>query len=117
MNQTTKQPQNSKGKEKNYQKNYKKSGVSSAASQKKTTQKRPSPKKTVDSKKNTAKRQYKRAEKPKLPIKIIPLGGLGEICKNIKLYEIDGDLFKVVLGMSITDEQMTGIEIVIPDVT
>ena len=117
MNQTTKQPQNSKGKEKNYQKNYKKSGVSSAASQKKTTQKRPSPKKTVDSKKNTAKRQYKRAEKPKLPIKIIPLGGLGEIGKNITLYEYDGDMFLVDCGMSFPDEEMPGIDIVIPDFT
>lgn len=117
MNQTTKQPQNSKGKEKSYQKNYKKSGVSAPATQKKTVQKKPSTKKTVDSKKTTAKRQYKRTEKPKLPIKIIPLGGLGEIGKNITLYEYDGDMFLVDCGMSFPDEEMPGIDIVIPDFT
>ena len=117
MNQTTKQPQKSKGKDNNYQKNFKKSGVSAPATQKKTAQKKPSTKKTVDSRKNTPKRQYKRTEKPKLPIKIIPLGGLGEIGKNITLYEYDGDMFLVDCGMSFPDEEMPGIDIVIPDFT
>lgn len=49
------------------------------------------------------------------PIKIIPLGGLGEIGKNITLYEFDGDMFLVDCGMAFPDEDTPGIDIVIPD--
>ena len=54
---------------------------------------------------------------PKKPVKIIPLGGLGEIGKNITLYEYDGDMLLVDCGMSFPDEEMPGIDIVIPDFT
>ncbi|MBQ4118857.1 MAG: ribonuclease J [Clostridia bacterium] len=52
---------------------------------------------------------------PKIPVKIIPLGGLLEIGKNITLYEYDGDMFLVDCGMAFPDEEMPGIDIVIPD--
>lgn len=51
----------------------------------------------------------------KKPIKIIPLGGIGEIGKNITLYEYDGDMILVDCGMSFPDEETPGIDIVIPD--
>ncbi len=51
------------------------------------------------------------------PLHIIPLGGLGEIGKNITLYEYDGDMFLVDCGMSFPDEETPGIDIVIPDFT
>jgi len=63
------------------------------------------------------KRYKKPPEEPKKPVKIIPLGGLGEIGKNITLYEYDGDMFLVDCGMSFPDEDMPGIDIVIPDFT
>ena len=50
-------------------------------------------------------------------MKIIPLGGLGEIGKNITLYEFEGDMFLVDCGMSFPDEDTPGIDIVIPDFT
>lgn len=50
-----------------------------------------------------------------LPIKIIPLGGLGEIGKNITMYEYDGDIILVDCGMSFPDEDTPGVDIVIPD--
>ncbi|MBE6728512.1 MAG: ribonuclease J [Ruminococcaceae bacterium] len=56
-------------------------------------------------------------KKPSLPMRIIPLGGLGEIGKNITLYEYDGDMFLVDCGMSFPDEDTPGIDIVIPDFT
>lgn len=51
------------------------------------------------------------------PIRIIPLGGLGEIGKNITLYEFDGDMILVDCGMSFPDEETPGIDAVIPDFT
>lgn len=51
------------------------------------------------------------------PLKIIPLGGLGEIGKNVTLYEYDGDMFLVDCGMTFPDEETPGIDIVIPDFT
>ena len=61
-------------------------------------------------------RRYGRRQTLK-PLKIIPLGGLGEIGKNITLYEYDGDMFLVDCGMSFPDEETPGIDIVIPDFT
>lgn len=63
------------------------------------------------------RKNYRKTEPIKLPVKIIPLGGLGEIGKNITLYEYDGDMFLVDCGMSFPDEEMPGIDIVIPDFT
>ncbi|MDD6479040.1 MAG: ribonuclease J [Oscillospiraceae bacterium] len=54
---------------------------------------------------------------PKKPIRIIPLGGLGEIGKNITLYEYDGDMILVDCGMTFPDEDTPGVDIVIPDFT
>ena len=56
-------------------------------------------------------------QKASKPIKIIPLGGLGEIGKNITLYEYDGDMFLLDCGMTFPDEETPGIDIVIPDFT
>ena len=62
---------------------------------------------------NTKQRNTKHTSKK--PIKIMPLGGLGEIGKNITLYEYDGDMLLVDCGMSFPDEETPGIDIVIPD--
>lgn len=52
---------------------------------------------------------------PKL--KIIPLGGLGEIGKNMTAYEFGGDIIVVDCGMGFPDEDMYGIDIVLPDIS
>ncbi|MBR6565137.1 MAG: ribonuclease J [Clostridia bacterium] len=64
---------------------------------------------------NTKKPVSRKPKTQKKPIKIIPLGGLLEIGKNITLYEYDGDMFLVDCGMAFPDEEMPGIDIVIPD--
>lgn len=66
---------------------------------------------------NPARKYNKKPTKPKKPLNIIPLGGLGEIGKNITLYEYDGDMFLIDCGMSFPDEDTPGIDIVIPDFT
>ena len=64
------------------------------------------------SRKKTASRA---ARKP--AVRIIPLGGLNEIGKNITLYECNGDMFLVDCGLSFPDDEMLGVDMVIPDFT
>ena len=50
-------------------------------------------------------------------LKIIPLGGLGEIGKNMTVFEFGGDIIVVDCGMGFPDEDMYGIDIVLPDIS
>ena len=52
---------------------------------------------------------------PKL--KIIPLGGLGEIGKNMTVIEFGNDMIVIDCGMGFPDEDMYGIDVVLPDIT
>lgn len=85
------------------QKKFSKKTDSKAHQNKKNTSYKP---------KNTAPKKPKESKKP---LRIIPLGGLGEIGKNITLYEYDGEMLLVDCGMAFPDEDMPGIDIVIPD--
>ena len=57
--------------------------------------------------------EFTLAEKQKL--KIIPLGGLDEIGKNITVLEYGKDMIVVDCGLGFPDEDMYGIDLVIPD--
>ena len=50
-------------------------------------------------------------------MKIIPLGGLNEIGKNMTVYEHGGELIVVDCGMGFPDDSMYGVDLIIPDVT
>lgn len=55
----------------------------------------------------------KRSKEPRL--KIIPLGGLGKIGKNMTVYEYQNDLIVVDIGSIFPREDMPGVDLVIPD--
>ena len=54
-------------------------------------------------------------KKPKL--KIIPLGGLHEVGKNITVFEYEDDIIVVDCGLSFPEDDMLGVDLVIPDIT
>ena len=50
-------------------------------------------------------------------LKIIPLGGLHEIGKNITVFEYENEIIVVDCGLSFPEDDMLGIDLVIPDIT
>lgn len=57
------------------------------------------------------------AQPKKNKLKIIPLGGLGEIGKNITAIEYNKDIIIIDCGMAFPEDEMLGIDIVIPDIS
>ena len=50
-------------------------------------------------------------------LKIIPLGGLNEIGKNMTVLEYGKDMIVVDCGLGFPEDDMYGVDLVIPDVT
>ena len=51
------------------------------------------------------------------PVKFTALGGLNEIGKNLYVYECCNDMFIVDCGLAFPDEEMLGVDLVVPDFT
>ena len=51
------------------------------------------------------------------PLRIIPLGGLGEVGENMMVYEYDDQLLVVDAGLMFPENDMLGIDYIIPDIS
>ncbi len=74
--------------------------------------KKPAPKKPA-----AAKGAPKRSRKAPSKLKIIPLGGLDEIGKNMTVFEYEDDMIILDCGMAFPDSDMLGVDLVIPDIS
>ncbi len=94
-----------------------KKGLNEKQTAKKPTKKASSsaPKKTSYKPKKSA--VYKKPAAPKNPLRIIMLGGLNEIGKNITVFEYQDDIIVLDCGMAFPDDEMLGVDVVLPDFT
>ncbi len=73
------------------------------------------PNKTREKREITHKQQQVRFKKSNL--KVIPLGGLLEIGKNMTVFEYENDIIIVDCGLAFPEDDMLGIDLVIPDIS
>ena len=82
---------------------------------------KPAAEKAAGPEKTAGRRRGPRGRKPSaklsVPLHIIPLGGLNEIGKNMTAYECGDDIFVVDCGLAFPDDEMLGVDLVIPDFT
>lgn len=68
-----------------------------------------------NSRKTNNQRGRKTNSNEQMPLRIIPLGGLNEIGKNITAYEYNNEMFIVDCGLTFPDAELFGVDLVIPD--
>lgn len=73
----------------------------------------------VKEEKKAPARRVKKAETAhaKSKLKVIPLGGLNEIGKNLTVFEYEDEIIVVDCGLAFPEDEMLGVDIVIPDIS
>ncbi len=66
---------------------------------------------------NNTFKEIKQNQKPTKVLKFIPLGGNGQVTKNMFVYEYGDDIVLVDCGMGFPSEQLYGVDMVIPDIS
>ena len=72
---------------------------------------------SVKTRRTTRKTKTEEFGFKKEKLRIIPLGGLHEIGKNITVFEYGNDMIAVDCGISFPEDDMLGVDLVIPDIT
>ena len=88
-----------------------------AASKQRTSRQTATAVKTKAPVKTTQNSQRKNMPRRSTPLKIIPLGGLNEIGKNMTVIECANDIFIIDCGLAFPDSEMLGVDLVLPDYT
>lgn len=68
-----------------------------------------------DHHRSTPKRNTRKPKEPIFPVRLTMLGGLNEIGKNITMFEYGEDAFLIDCGMAFPDEDLLGVDIVLPE--
>lgn len=105
-------PQNAEKKTKDKKKN---GAAKKQTNNKKNTKQTKKTGPAVNGQKKTGQKKNGVQNKKAPQMRIIPLGGLGEIGKNLTVYEYAGSMFIVDCGMTFPDEDTPGIDVIIPD--
>ncbi len=71
----------------------------------------------IQNKDNRARIEKEEVKFKKSPLKIIPLGGLLEIGKNMTVFEYENEIIIVDCGLAFPEDDMLGVDLVIPDVS
>ena len=99
----------------------KKNGAKPKQEQRQAAEKRNPPQRSQPQQKNQPQQRNQQQRKARdlktTPLKIFALGGLNEIGKNIYVYECANDIFVIDCGLAFPDDEMPGVDSVIPDFT
>ena len=114
--QTEQQADNHRNNNQNPSKNQKKKPMTAAtaASHKAAMQAENAPK-TTKKNSRTQHKNHKSKAAPALPVRYTVLGGLNEIGKNMAVLEYGDDAIVIDCGMSFPDEDLLGVDVVLPD--
>lgn len=98
---------------------FNKAGPSQAKAKERSTVKRtsvqPSKNRTKPSSGTRERTPKSQGKKEQAALRVIPLGGMREIGKNLTVYEFENDMIIIDCGIGFPEEDMPGVDIVLPD--